>query len=73
MFGMSPNFNEPQSNDPTSAPPMNDPTSSSVQPMQNPVAQILAKKKKSSVRNPGALAGAIARAKKARQSGQKWG
>ena len=56
--------------DQTSAPPDNPPS------VQNPVIQALNKKKKgfgAGVRNPGALAGAIARAKKARQFGQKWG
>lgn len=66
-FGMGANFNEPPTDDPTSAPPETVPS--------NPV-QALKKKKKpfgNNIRNPGALAGAIARAKRARPSGMKYG
>lgn len=60
---MGSSFNEPATDDTTSAPPE-----------PNPVAQILKKKKKIvNVRNSGELAGAIARAKRARQTGQKYG
>jgi hypothetical protein len=66
-------FQEPSSPDQTSGPPEQVPQA----PMQsqNPIAQILKKKKGfgANVKNPGALAGAISRAKRARQTGQKWG
>lgn len=59
---------EPSSPDPTSAPTIQTP---------NPVSQALTAKKKKGfgpgIKNPGALAGAIARAKRARQTGDKWG
>lgn len=67
-FGLSANFNEPSSKDPTSAP--------SEQVPQSPVSQALAKKKKGfgpGVKNSGALAGAIARAKRARPNALKYG
>lgn len=76
------NFNEPQSSDPTSAPPMPD-----QQPQQNPqpmqgqaqgLAQALARRKKRgligpTVRTPSPLAAAISAAKRGRQSGHKYG
>ena len=62
---------EPTSPDPTSAPPEQIPSKPSG------VTQALGQRKKKgfgpNIKNPGALAGAIARAKRARQSGQKWG
>jgi hypothetical protein len=63
---------EPSSPDNTSAPPEQIPA------QQGPsIAKVLGQRKKKgfgpNIKNPGALAGAIARAKRARQSGQKWG
>jgi hypothetical protein len=61
-FGLKPSFNEPETNDTTSAPSETVPAPK--------------KKKKPfalNVRNPGALAGAIARAKRARPSAMKYG
>jgi hypothetical protein len=75
--GLSADFNEPQSNDPTSTPTMPD-----QQPMQpsagqaQGLAQALARKKKKglvTVRPPSALAAAISKAKRARPSSQKYG
>jgi hypothetical protein len=70
--GLGSSFNEPETDDTTSAPPETVPSGPA-----NAIAQLLAKKKKkpfgTNVKNPGALAGAIARAKKAHQTGQKWG
>lgn len=70
-FGLSPNFNEPSSDDPTSASqPVN-------QPVQQPALQAVGQRKKKgfgpNVRNPGALAAAIAKSKRARQSTYKYG
>ena len=74
------NFNEPQSDDPTSAPPMPD-----QQPQQNPqpmqaqgLAAALAKRKKRgligpTIKTPSALSAAIARSRRARPSGLKYG
>lgn len=75
-------FNEPQSSDPTSAPPMPD-----QQPQQNPqpmqgqaqgLAQALAHRKKKgligpTVKTPSPLSAAIARSRRARPSGLKYG
>lgn len=64
LLGISDQFNEPQTDDTTSAPP---------QP-QLPAASPLNKLKKPlKGRNPGALAGAIARAKRAKQPTYKYG
>jgi hypothetical protein len=73
--GLSANFNEPQSNDPTSAPQMPD------QQQQPTVGQSLAealKKRKRGVINPNvkqpaALKAAIARARHGRPSSEKYG
>lgn len=65
-------MNEPSSTDPTSAPPIQQPQ----QPQQSMQQVLGARKKKGfgpGVKNPGALAGAIARSKRARQAGDKWG
>jgi hypothetical protein len=67
-FGMGAAFNGPPTDDTTSAPPMTEPS-----PAQQ-MAQILSKqKKKKNPRAPEALAQQIGRAKRARQTGQKWG
>lgn len=80
--GSNASFNEPQSNDPTSAPPMPD-----QQPMQSPqpsqgqaqgLAQALAQRKKKGligpiVKPPSTLASAISKAKRARPSADKFG
>ncbi len=65
-FGLGSSFNEPATDDNTSAPPI----------PQNPTQTDTPKKKKPfgpKVRNSGALAAAIARAKRAHQSGHKYG
>jgi len=76
MDALSANFNEPQSNDPTSAPQMPD------QQQQPTVGQSLAaalkKRKKSgaigpNVKQPAALKAAIAKARRARVGGDKYG
>ena len=75
------NFNEPQSSDPTSAPPMPDQQPQTQQPMQGQpqgLAQALARRKKKgligpTVRTPSPLAAAISAAKRGRQSGHKYG
>lgn len=66
-FGLKAPFNEPVNSDPTSAPPEQVPVS--------PIAQVLSQhqKKKKAIRLPGPLAGAIARAKRAKQSSHKYG
>jgi len=77
--GLSANFNEPQSNDPTSAPPM--PDQQHVQPQQGQaqgLADALAKRKKKgligpSVKTPSALSAAISSARRARQGGHRFG
>jgi hypothetical protein len=76
--GLSANFNEPQSDDTTSAPPMPD-----QQPTQQPtvgqsLAAALSKRKKSgligpTVKQPSELKAAIARARRARPSSEKYG
>jgi hypothetical protein len=78
--GLGADFNEPQSSDPTSAPPMPD-----QQRMQQPsqgqaqgLAQALANRKKKgligpTVKPPSTLAAAISKAKRARQGGDKYG
>ena len=76
--GLSADFNEPQIDDPTSAPPMPDQQAvqqSSAGQAQG-LSQALARKKKRglvTVRPPSALAAAISRAKRARPSSQKYG
>jgi hypothetical protein len=73
------NFNE-QSNDPSSAPPIPD-QQQNPQPMQEQaqgLAAALARRKKKgligpTVRTPSALSAAIARSRRARQSGLKYG
>ena len=71
---VSANFNEPQSDDSTSAPPLQIPQ----QPAPG-LAQALAQRKKKkrpiglTVKTPGPLASAISAAKKARQGGHKFG
>jgi hypothetical protein len=82
--GLSADFNEPQSNDPTSAPEMPDqqPSDQPIEPQQGRMqgfAAALARRKKKkgtvgpTVRQPSALAAAIARAKRARPSTYKNG
>ena len=76
--GLSANFNEPQNDDTTSAPPMPD-----QQPMQQPtvgqsLAAALSKQKKSgligpTVKQPSELKAAIARARRGRPSSEKFG
>jgi hypothetical protein len=61
--GLSAQFNEPPTDDDTSAPPQ--PQLSNIAPPKL--------KKPLKARNPGALAGAISRAKRAHQTGQKFG
>jgi len=72
--GLSADFNEPQSSDPTSATPMQIPQQPSQGQAQG-LAQALARKKKKgvTVRPPSALAAAISRAKRARPSSEKYG
>lgn len=62
-FGMGANFNEPKSNDPTSAPPETDPKA----------VQVASPKKKKGFRDPGPLARAIAQSKRAKQGNHKYG
>jgi hypothetical protein len=81
----SANFNEPQSNDPTSAPAIQIPQgaqqSDTVQPQPSAragsLAQALANRKKKGIgptmKPPSSLAAAISRAKRARQGGDKYG
>ena len=75
--GSTANFNEPQSDDPTSAPPMPDEQQTMQQPSQaQGLAQALARKKKKglvTVRPPSALSAAISKAKRARPSSAKFG
>ncbi len=61
------NFNEPATADNTSAPAMPQ--------VQQPLPAVLSAKlkKPSKLKNPGPLAAAISRAKRARQTGDKWG
>jgi hypothetical protein len=68
--GMGSSFQEPTSPDQTSAPQEQIP-----QPQMPQILQQRSKKKGfgPNVKNPGALAGAIARSKRARQTGDKWG
>jgi hypothetical protein len=72
------NFQEPQSPDPTSAPPIPNQLQQQ-QPAATPggLAQALASRKKKGIgptmRPPSTLASAISRAKRARQSGDKYG
>jgi len=68
MLGSS--FQEPASPDQTSTPPEN------TSPIAQALTQASKKKKKSfgsNVKNPGALKAAIARSRRARQIGDKWG
>jgi hypothetical protein len=75
--GLSANFNEPQSDDPTSTPPM--PGQQPQQPAQGQaqgLADALARRKKKgligpSVKPPSALAAAIAKAKRTRVGGEQ--
>ena len=71
--GLSSSFQEPSTPDTTSTPPETSPST----PAGQNVSQILGQRKKKpfgpTVRSPGALAGAIARSKRARQTGDKWG
>ena len=73
---LSANFNEPQSNDPTSAPPVQIPQQ---QPAQQGLAQALAQRKRKkglvgpTIKKPSSLAAAISKAKRARQGGDKYG
>ena len=64
-------FQEPSSPDETSAPSEQIPTKA--QPIQNPVAKLLAARSKKKQRTPAALAAANARARRPRQPGMKWG
>lgn len=64
--GMGSSMNEPDNKDTTSAPVLN--------PVAQNVAQVLnQRKKKPGVKSPSTLAAAIARSRKARQTGDKWG
>ena len=67
-FGMGASFNEPQSNDPTAAPPEAIPS-----PAQQMAAILSQQKKKKNPRAPAALASAIAKSKRAYQSKRKYG
>jgi hypothetical protein len=80
--GSTANFNEPQSNDTTSAPQMPDQQQNAViqraQGIASGLAGALAKRKKAgligpSVKAPSTLTAAIARARRARQGGEKYG
>jgi len=71
-FGINPSFNEPKTDDETSAPQVTVPTEASVAAVQNPIAQLLGKKKKGP-KPPQALASAIAKSRKAYQSKRKYG
>lgn len=63
-FGQGASFNDPQSDDTTSAPPI----------PPNPVQQVLgSRKKQKNPRNPTDLARAISMSKRAKQSGHKYG
>ena len=67
-FGLADSFNEPKTNDPTSAPSENVPST---------VSQVLGqqrkKKKGFGVKATGPLASAISQSKRARQSSHKYG
>ena len=76
--GLSADFNEPQSNDPTSAPQMPDQQPQTSQGQAQGLAQELARRKKKgligpTMRAPSTLAAAIAKAKRARVGGDKYG
>ncbi len=84
--GLSADFNEPQSDDSTSAPQMQVPQGAQQAPSLTPraqsiaggLAQALAKRKKAGLigptsKAPAALAAAIARARRAHQGGDKYG
>jgi hypothetical protein len=77
--GSTAQFNEPQSNDPTSAPPMPDqqPMQPQAPPQAQGLAQALASRKKKgigpTIKTPSTLAAAISRAKRARPSSLKYG
>jgi len=74
MDALSANFNEPQSNDPTSAPQMQDQQQPTV---GQSLAEALKKRKKGvinpNVKQPAALKAAIAKARRARVGGDKYG
>jgi hypothetical protein len=75
--GVSADFSEPRSNDPTSAPPMQIPQQPSQGQAQG-LAQALANRKKKgligpTIKPPSTLAAAISKAKRARVSGDKYG
>jgi hypothetical protein len=85
-FGLDANFNEPQSDDPTSAPALQVPQGAQqpasltprAQSIAGGLAQALAKRKKAGLigptsKAPAALAAAISRAKKAHQGGDRYG
>ncbi len=85
-FGLDANFNEPSSDDPTSAPSMQVPQGAQQSPSLTPraqsiaggLAQALAKRKKAGLigptnKAPAQLAAAISRAKRAHQGGDKYG
>jgi len=61
--GLTDQFNHPPTDDNTSAPA--EPTIPQPSPLKP--------KKPNKLKNPGALAAAISKAKRARQTGQKWG
>jgi hypothetical protein len=79
FHGSNANFNEPQSDDPVSDPPM--PDQQPMQPSQGQaqgLAQALAKRKKRgligpTVKPPSTLAAAISKAKRGRVGGDKYG
>jgi hypothetical protein len=78
--GLGSSFNEPPSDDPTSAPPMPGFAAGADQQPQAPphgLAQALAARKKKpvgpTIKTPSTLATAISRAKRARQGGDKYG
>jgi hypothetical protein len=77
---LSANFNEPQTDDTTSAPPMQIPSSGQAQAptVGQSLAQALKKRKAAglinpSTKQPAALKAAIARARRAHQGGDKFG
>lgn len=73
-FGMGAKFNEPSSDDTTSAPPepVPSPSAVSVSPGDNPIAALLGKKKRNP-RSPAPLARAISQSKRGYQPKRKFG
>lgn len=69
-FGLGANFNDPQSDDPTSAPAMPQVPSQAVNPLQRLLS---GKQKPKQVKASPQLVAAIARARKARPSSEKFG